>query len=158
MTDMPMFYFKETLNETPAKRVEEILDKIYSLYGSVLSQNIRFEFEYYLHELLNYVTLIHMDIIPSYDPYHEQLVYFFNEDVIQMLGVQLLLDNNYNQGIDRDLMLFDISEYKRECIENNKCLVYDFNKQLKKWFVNQELSNFKQLPAVYSVLNKNVIK
>ena len=155
---MPRVIFKETLSENPAQRVKEILDKIYSLKGRLVSNETRYEFEYYLNDLLNYVTLIHWDVIPSYAPYHEQLVYFFNEPIIRILGVQLLLDNNYAQGIDKDLMLFDISEYKRECMLNNQCLVYDFDKNLEEWVVNKELSSLEQLPAVYSVLNDGVIK
>ena len=134
----PMIELPETYPGSDAERVDEILNNIYDLRGNTL--RARATFEMYLTELTEYVTLIGYDILPIHSTKSHVLAIFYNEDVVNILGLQLVFDNDYSS---RHLFLNKLEEYKSECLYDRRCLVYDIIEEKGEdvYMLNPDMSN-----------------
>ena len=131
MNHIPKIIYNET-NESDATEVEKILKKIYSLQGERLSKQTQLKFESYLDCLLDYVTLIGCDIMEAYysterHRIEPQLAYFYNEDMVKILGLQLMVDNMFTNPLDIPEYQDKLKSYKLDCMKNNRCVVYDMD-------------------------------
>ena len=119
----------EYKHESDATHVENIMNEIMSLKGKVVS-NAQYEFEYLLKKLLNYVTLIGFDMMKNYYSLERHqmervLLYFYDEDMIKILGLQLMADNSFNQDVI--YYLEKLHDYKVQCLNKERCLVYEMD-------------------------------
>ena len=136
MSDIPEYIILQKDNEytykNDATTVDNILKEIDALKGRALSKNTVVEFEFRLQELLDYVTVIGFDILEkqAYLENHNLgrvLAYFYDEDMIKLLGLYLLADNCYQHHKNITNYLDEIKCYKNDCIVNNRCLVYEID-------------------------------
>ncbi len=115
-----------------ATEVDNILKKVDSLKGKALTEDTLFEFEFILQELLGYVTLIGFDMMENYYSLERHqmervLLYFYDEDMIKILGLQLMADNSFGKGNNITKYLDELNDYKSNCLNNNRCLVYEMD-------------------------------
>jgi len=134
MREIQEVYFIEKDTEyqygSDATEVDNILKKIDSLKGKALTEGTLVKFELILHELLGYVTLIGFDIMKNYyslkrHKMERVLLYFYDEDMIKILGLQLMADNSFNQDVI--YYLEKLHDYKVQCLNNDRCLVYEMD-------------------------------
>jgi hypothetical protein len=147
MDDYPKVIYKEIncdTNESNATKVERILNRIDDLNGEEFTYLNMCRFESIAVELINYVTLIRFEIRPKVfktkpKPDDEELlVYYYNEDMVHIQKMYLMITNGFT-----NYSLYDLAEYKAKCINSNRCLVYDIDDRYgdKVFNLNYELSN-----------------
>lgn len=154
MNEIPCIVFNENSknnSESNATIVENTLKEIYDLYGKRVCYQAKLDFEFKLRQLLDYVTLIGYEIMPKvyklkkrddFTKDDEMVVYYFNEDVITILGLQLMVDNG-----SEEYSVIDLVTYKRGCLKNKQCLVYDIDTTYGEriFNLNYELSNLEYI-------------
>ena len=156
MTEIPRVVYLEKDTEfnveSEATEVENILKEIDNLKGERLCELTRYKFEYSLERLLNYVTLIGWEITPGYynlenHRMEEILVYYYNEDMVRILGLQLMADNSFKSGMDITKYQQELHDYKTECLQNNRCVVYNIDDTYgdRVFKLNIRMSNLRQL-------------
>lgn len=147
--DSPRVQYQESYenNESNAEQVYQIFEELQNFIGMQLNEGSIHSFKSKLSLLLNHVTLIHHMIIPNFylsdhKQYSEKLVYFFREDVIQLWGYLLLINN----GLNDDNVMHNYHKFQADCIENHRCLVFNIIDSIdeRHFEVNWDLSNFDE--------------
>ena len=112
-----------------ATKMEKLFNKIDNLKGHTVSEYTKAEFESILRSMLNYVTLIGFekrmwisDFVSK--KYLDAVIYYFDEDVVQILGMKLLMDNMWQRNESFEDLQMELVNYQKSCILNRKCLVF----------------------------------
>lgn len=162
MSEIPCIIFNENAesnSESNTTIVENKLKEIYDLRSKKLTYNTRLEFEDKLRSLLDYVTLIGYEILPKFYKSKRQhdftkddeiLVYYYNEEMIRILGLQLMVENElkaYTKGCPMFDSVDNLEIYKIDSIKNKRCLVYDIDTTYgeRSFNLNYELSNLENI-------------